>query len=92
MAGDDGELDVAANGEQLLCPGQVGGLAGVEGEVGERREGGAGGQRTRTEHVTCHWSNVKMEACDWSIVTEVALQDAAVAVKLVVCQSRGKEV
>ena len=33
-----------------------------------------------------------MEASDWSIVTEVALEDAAVAVQLVVRQPRGQEV
>ena len=33
-----------------------------------------------------------MEASDWSIVTEVALEDAAVAVKLIVSQPRGQEV
>ena len=52
MAGDHGELDVASDGEKLLGPGQVGGLARVEGEVGESRQGGAGGQWARTEHVT----------------------------------------
>ena len=52
MTGDDGELYVATDGEKLLGPGQVGGLARVKGEVGERRQGGAGGQWARTEHVT----------------------------------------
>ena len=32
-----------------------------------------------------------MEDSDWFIVTEVALEDAAVAVKLIVSQSRGKQ-
>ena len=57
VSGDDGELDVAADREKLLCSGEVSGLARVEGAVGEAGAGGAGGEWPRGQNV----ADVRME-------------------------------